>query len=518
MVHPTPVSSTPESFVTGESQSVGRHRIGPSSIWTIAGLLVVSEVIYVKLVRFNAVSTTDSVVTFMVLITILFLLYGAAYLVLRNYRASPAKPLTLVLVGAILFRLTLLLVGLPPNTTPEEKMSRLRADVRSQAVTYDSYLLFDNDIWRYLWDGHVSANGLNPYRLAPRSPGLDYLANPSDGSALWADIRANVNHPDVPTIYPPFAQLIFRMGHAVAPGSVLIMKLLLVSWDLLTVLIVVLALRVMHRPVTDVVLYAWNPLVIKAIAGSGHVDAVLAALLVATVYFVLRGSRSLAAVAWGLSILVKISPIILLPFLIRRIGWKRSGLGIAVVIIGYAPYFDAKTNPFMGLLTFASEWQFNSGFFSLIEWLASPLNSDPVVLAKVAATLTLLAVMIWLIRLDDGAGQTFPLYCVSALGVMLVLGPTVMPWYLIWIVPLALVARTSAWIQFSALVCLAFLTVIDGRDRAWVLLAEYGILAVLLWREQARGKQLKNAQAYMTSPKLTAFTQSATGSFPGGTA
>jgi hypothetical protein len=66
---------------------------------------------------------------------------------------------------------------------------------------------------------------------------------------------------------------------------------------------------------------------------------------------------------------------------------------------------------------------------------------------------------------------------------MLLLGPTVMPWYVIWLVPLAIVARVRAWCYFSGLVCLAFLVMIDGRERAWVLWIEYGTMAMLLGRE-----------------------------------
>lgn len=477
-----------------------------SSLWTVVGLLAGSEFVYVKLIRLEAVSTTRSVVTFLALIAILFLFYGAAYLVLRNYRESLPRALAVVIVGAILFRTTLLFAGIPPHAKYDEATSRLRADLRSEAVTYDSYLLFDNDIWRYLWDGHVGARGLNPYRFEPRNPELDKLAA-TQSNTLWGDIRANVNHPDVPTIYPPFAQLIFRIAHAIAPGSVLAMKLVLVACDLLSVMICVFTLRALHRPVTEVVLYAWNPLIIKAVAGSGHVDAALAMFLMAMVYFVVRGSRSFAAVAWGLSILVKMSPIVLLPFLIRRLGWRKTSVGAIVVMIGYAPYADLNGTPFVGLRTFANEWQFNSGFFSLIEGLASPFCSNPVLLAKIAAVVVFLALMTWLIYLDDAEDKTFAFFTVSALGGMLVLSPTVMPWYLVWIVPLAVIARTSAWIQFSPLACLAFLVMIDGTERTWILFAEYGIFAVLLWREYAKRQSLKNKQESAVCRKSTQSTQ-----------
>jgi alpha-1,6-mannosyltransferase len=460
----------------------------PSSLWIVTGILAVSELCYVALVKFNAVSSTDSVVKFIAVLSVLFFLYGAAYLVLRKYRGPRRNAITVIVVGAVLFRMTLLFAGLPHHQTWKEVSSAIQADVRGEAVTYDTFLLFDNDIWRYLWDGHVGARGVNPYHLAPRSPGLDTLADSAGDKTVWADIRANVNHADIPTIYPPLAQGVFRLAHAIAPGSVFIVKLLLVGFDLLTILLIALTLRTLNQPVTAIVLYAWNPLVIKAVAASGHVDSVLAMLLVATVYFLVRGSRSIAAVTWALSVLVKVSPLVLLPFLCLRLGWRRTALGIAVVLIGYAPYLDRKGTVFAGLRIFASEWQFNSGFFSLIEWLAVPFVPDPILAAKVTATVVFLTLIVWLICRDDMQDSTFALYSVTALGGLLILGPTVMPWYLVSLVPLAILARSSAWIQFSPLVCVAFFAMIDGTERPWLLCIEYGTFGVLLMRESSFGR------------------------------
>ncbi len=453
-----------------------------SSLWILAGLLVLSEAVYVSLVRLRTVNTTESVLKFLAAIAVLFLLYGAAYLVLRNLRCASRKAMLLIVCGAILFRVTLLFAGLGHHQTWKQTVSAVRADIRGEAVTYDSYLLFDNDIWRYLWDGHVAANGVNPYLFPPASPALDSVAQPA-GPILWGDIRANVNYADVPTIYPPLAQGIFRYAHALAPGSVFVMKVLLVAFDLGTVLLVGLTLRALRRPVTDVVLYAWNPLIVKAVAGSGHVDVAAAMFLAATVYCVVRRWGYAAAACWGLSVVTKLSPFVLLPLLVRRIGWRKSALGLAVVILAYAPYLDSRGTAFLGLRTFASEWQFNSGFFRLVEWLAGFSSADPVRTAKIAAGLVFLLVFVWLARADDGDESSFAFYAVSALAALMLLSPTVMPWYLVWIVPLAVMARLSVWIQFSALVCVSFLVMVDGAERAWVLWAEYGITAVLCCRE-----------------------------------
>jgi hypothetical protein len=75
------------------------------------------------------------------------------------------------------------------------------------------------------------------------------------------------------------------------------------------------------------------------------------------------------------------------------------------------------------------------------------------------------------------------------LGALLVLSPTVMPWYVTWLLPLAIIARRRIWIYFSALVCLAFLVMVDGTERPWVLALEYGMFFSLLAYEWIRDRR-----------------------------
>ena len=83
--------------------------------------------------------------------------------------------------------------------------------------------------------------------------------------------------------------------------------------------------------------------------------------------------------------------------------------------------------------------------------------------------------------------QNFPVIGVVGvslvLGALLVLGPVVMPWYVTWLLPLAILARERVWLVFSALVCLAFLVMVDGVERPGALWIEYAALGgLLLWR------------------------------------
>ncbi len=449
---------------------------------TLAVLLTASEAIYLLILRFDATNGVRPVLTFLALLASLFVLYSLAGLLVQKVRDQRGI-LFLIITGAVLFRLTLLPAGLASDNwtaLPEA----LRADVRGEAVAYERFLLYDHDIWRYLWDGHVQAHGINPFQSAPADAALDALADVenrelTDGRAVWRDIRDNINHATTPTIYPPLAQLIFRLAHWLAPGSVLVMKSLLTSFDLLTVWLLALTLNRLGRPMTEVLWYAWNPLVIKVFAGSGHVDAVLVAALTATIYFLTAKARTTAALSFGLAVLAKLSPVVLLPFVVRRVGWRHTMIVAAVVVIGYVPYLSAGPKLLTGLIRFSRDWQFNAGPFALLQWLASSFSHDPATVARMLSGLLIIGVVMMLTMRDDGQTETTARHCALALGALVIFSPAVMPWYVSWVLPLAVIAGQRWWFWFSALVCLAFLVLIDETEHAWVLWLEYGLGAAI---------------------------------------
>lgn len=460
----------------------GRRRI---AVWFVT-LAVLSEAAYLSLLDVNAVNGLVPVLVFLGHLAVLFALYAVAVRLARDSGAQGRTVLLVIGIGAVLFRITLLPAGLPPTATWTERANGLGADVRGEAVTYERFQLYDDDVWRYLWDGHVAASGVNPYELAPTDVELDSLVEGTDVAPHWGDIRDNINYAETPTIYPPLSQLLFRASHAIAPGSVFVMKALVVALDLIAALYLALTLRALGRPEVLVIAYAWNPLVIKVFAGSGHVDALAVAVLAATAYYIVRGSRTAGGIAFGLAILAKLGPVILLPFVVRRIGWRRTALALAIVIVGYVPYLEIGAGVFAGFAAFAREWQFNAGPFSLLAAVASMVTSAPDTVARAASAGLLVALVAALAWRDDGSPTTVAGRFLPALGGLVVLGPAVMPWYLTWVLPFAGLADSKAWLLFSGLVCLAFFVMVDETERAWILWIEYGVFAAVLLVETAK--------------------------------
>src|SRR5579863_4565329 len=161
----------------------------------------------------------------------------------------------------------------------------------------------DDDIHRYVWDGRLQRLGYNPYLVVPSDPAVNGLHT--------AETR-NLNNPDLPSPYPPGAQLFFRAVTAIHE-STFAMKVAFVVCEFAIVFVLLDVLRCTSKGAHLVLVYAWNPLLAIEVAGSGHIDIVGALLLVVSAAALVRRWRATAAVALGLAIAVKFLPIVLLP-------------------------------------------------------------------------------------------------------------------------------------------------------------------------------------------------------------
>ncbi|NER37652.1 MAG: glycosyltransferase [Oscillatoria sp. SIO1A7] len=168
-----------------------------------------------------------------------------------------------------------------------------------------------DDIWRYLWEGHLQNLGISPYRFAPDAAELvPYHTE-------WWHL---VNNPDTSAIYPPLTQWGFRAIAAIAT-SVLLFKLAFVLADLL-----VCWLLGRSYGYQKALLYAWNPLIIYSFAGGAHYDSWFILPLVVSWLAFEQRRWTWSALALGASIAIKWMSLPILVFLAALSFLDRTGL------------------------------------------------------------------------------------------------------------------------------------------------------------------------------------------------
>ena len=289
--------------------------------------------------------------------------------------------------------------------------------------------IFDDDYFRFLWDGYQLTHGVSPYSSAP-------AANVARGDLTepWHDVLAQINHPEVPTIYGPFLQAIFALAVFVGGSQPVALQAVFCGVDL--ALIGVL-LRVGSNP-RWVMMYAVNPLVIKEICFSLHPDGVIAATLAFAV-LLLAKQRALISGFWMAAVVCAKLPLALLACALntRDPMHRNAAMWAAIIAMAlYTPFMLGGTDPFIGLKTFAYDWRFNALGYSVFEWLAGAQARVMLAVFYVGSGLAL-AVLAMQYRLDTATALS------TWLAVIVAFSPAVNPWYWLPLLPLAVMAQNT---------------------------------------------------------------------------
>jgi hypothetical protein len=293
-----------------------------------------------------------------------------------------------------------------------------------------------DDIYRYLWDGSTTLDGQNPYAAVPVS-----VTPPPKLAA----IHARINHPRYVTIYPPAAQVLFAGGAALG-GTITGLKALLVLFDVGLCALLVVLLKQLEMPVWRTTLYAWNPLPVVEISGSGHVDGAGLTLLMGALCLLVAG-RGRAAGRWPFLLsgallaaagLVKLFPFVLAPLLFLLVpkgprSWFVAGFAasLAALIVPFLPHL---TNMFTSLDVYARNWEFAGFAFNTLRTLTGSGTTARLILS--AAFLLAVAVILFrFVRNNNYSGspakqvcQTLNA-CYATAMALLLLTPTLQPWY-----------------------------------------------------------------------------------------
>ena len=289
-----------------------------------------------------------------------------------------------------------------------------------------------DDIYRYIWEGHLITEGGNPYWQSPASV----------ESSHWA--LKKVNHPHLTTVYPPLTQLIFA-GLSWILDSIYTFKGLSVVADLG----ILWGLFRLKCPPSALWLYALHPLPILECGASGHMES----------WGVCAMIMALAYPKWGnlflwLGAMIKLLPGVVLIARVKSWIWA---VGATLGAMALGAYFSLWDIPH-GASTYAQNWEFYSACFTIFQVLVGSWARFLCVLLGVG-----LVLYVWLF-MRSASRQLFWI----AAGFILI-SPTVHPWYLLWVFPLALIREERAWIILCTTYPLWYvaLTTWDVQAQSW---------------------------------------------------
>lgn len=317
-----------------------------------------------------------------------------------------------------------------------------------------------DDIYRYAFDGRNLAHGVNPYLVRPEDR--------VDASPRWPgepELAGRINNPELYTIYLPASQWVFAATAWVTPSVASpdangrVFRGTFIAFDALAIGLLLTAVLRAGRSAWWATLYAWHPLPLAEIAGSGHQESIGIALLLGAIVLAERSRVWRWTAVLAVSSLVKPVVLPVAAFILKGRRLRSWGLsvvaGAAVCAVVAGPLlFTHDGEPLRNLLEtvqrFRLKWaHFGSVYEPLltaIEVIRPAWNNDQQEILARGICVALLAVIILTVWARRRPWDPAPVWSTARIIflAMVLLSPAAHPWYLLWALALVPMAPGSA--------------------------------------------------------------------------
>lgn len=422
---------------------------------------------------------------------------------LLGYRLERSDFGSFLAVYTLLFVLYFLLIG-HRTVIKHYLYPLLGLGVLLRILLLFSFPHFSDDIYRFLWDGRLTAHGFHPFAHVPAF----YMDQPVQIPGITPELFQRLNSPAYYTVYPPVCQGVFWLAGVCFPlnmiGGVFILKLFLLACESGTILLLG---RRLH-PGTGLnagVLYALNPLILLEISGNCHFEGAMTSFLLAGCLALLRQRLVTAAGYWALATASKLIPLLFLPIVWAQLGWKKGLRFMTAFALISAVLFAPLLQPAIlrnmasSLHLYFRQFEFNASLYYLLKQAGLSLLPPKFDVGRaLGPTLGLLVIIgvLWIAwqskpvpPAEDrpAASAQRPLQAIPLLSAMvlastlhLVLATTVHPWYIALPFALSLNTRWRYPLVWTAAAGLSYSHYAGGgfqEQYGWIAL-EYTLVAL----------------------------------------
>ncbi|UCH65147.1 MAG: hypothetical protein JSW63_11145 [Ignavibacterium sp.] len=345
----------------------------------------------------------------------------------------------------------------------------------TRIILIPSQPVLEDDYYRYLWDGAVTANGINPYLYSP----LDAMEHTETDvpkklfelSDESGEIIKNINHPHIRTIYPVLSQLVFAAAYLTSPWEYWSWKLYLLLFEVILLILLIKTLTHLKLPVIFISLYWLNPIVIHEFFNAAHMDLLAILFVILALYLFVKYKSIYAFVILALAVGFKLWPLVLLPLLLRSYCDDKKqilrylGLFLGIVIVLFIPVLLSQLDESLGFIIYASKWINNAAFYTIFKWLIQQIVSILSIsvsqigfINRIGIVVLFLICTYFIIRQVPENQLQFYKKAFLIVAVLYLISPTQFPWYYTWMVPFLAVRPMLSQLLYPLLLPLYQLT------------------------------------------------------------
>lgn len=369
------------------------------------------------------------------------------------------------------------------------------SSILSLSVVLRLLLLFSipdlsNDFYRFIWDGRLINLGFNPYLSLPNEfiNTDNFLLLGKDANELYSG-QGNLSIGNY-TCYPPINQFFFYIAAFISPqsifGSIIILRIFMILADVGTIFIGRKILRKLNLPVSNIILFALNPLIILELTGNLHFEGITIFFLMLAIYSLFNAKIIKSAVWIAFSISVKLIPLIFIPLFLKKLGQLNliryliySGV---VSILLFLPFLSSGLiDNFMSSIDlYFRKFEFNASFYYIIRWIGFELKGWNII-QKVGPILGLaifIIVLLFAIIPKNQNPQRLMVSMLFTITIYYLLSTTVHPWYIAIPLVISVFTQYRFVVVWSLVVMLSYSAYGNEvfQENYWLIFIEYSVV------------------------------------------
>jgi hypothetical protein len=366
------------------------------------------------------------------------------------------------------------------------------------------------DFYRFIWDGRMILEGLNPYLSLPEAfiqKGLHPIA---DAHNLYSGMgEMNGSHY---TNYPPINQLCFLIAALFASksvfGSIIVLRVLIIFADIGILYFGKKLLERLNLPIKNIFWYALNPFIIIEMTGNLHFEPVMLFFLIWSFYKLHQQKWIFAAVLLACSVSVKLIPLLFLPlfyqWFVKKeknwfVGLKKLSLfyaiTLATIILLFLPFYSSEfiENYANSVGLWFRNFEFNASFYYIfreIGYLFRGYN-EIAVIGKITPILTIVFLLIITFFRKNRTMPQLITALMFGLCFYYFSATTVHPWYLATPLILTVFTKYRFPIIWTIVIIFSYQAYANTpwKENLWFVALEYLVLYGFLFFELRKNYQ-----------------------------
>ena len=345
------------------------------------------------------------------------------------------------------------------------------------------------DFYRFIWDGRMIWEGLNPYLYTPMSFLESGIIPVPEGKALidgMGSLSAGNN-----TNYPPLNQLCFVIATAFSKtgilGSVVIMRLMIIAADIGTYYFGSKLLSKLDLSGNNILLYTLNPFIIIELTGNLHFEGIMIFFLVWALYLLHKGNWLLSALIFSCSISIKLIPLMFLPLLFQKLQLKSIRYYLVVggiTLLSFLPFYSAEfLANFMDTIgLWFQKFEFNASLYYIaraIGYTVRGYNEIAIIGSYIPIIVVVGILLLSLLRNNKQTGNLITAM-VFGLTIYLFCSTTVHPWYISTLLAFAIFTRFRFVLLWSYMIMLSYWAYSNSGYQESMILISIEYMAVVI--------------------------------------